>query len=403
MKEKKWIRKRHRIVRNIVYVLLYPVARLKYHAKIERFREQGDRPYLILFNHQTPFDQFFIGMVFSGPVYHLATEDLFSKGFTSAAIRFLVAPIPIKKQTTDIGAIRTCLKVAKEGGTIAVAPEGNRTYTGRTVYINPSIAGLAKKLGLPVALVRIEGGYGVCPRWSDAVRRGRMRIHVSRVIEPEELASLSKEELYEQIRTGLYVDDTAAGGTFRHKNRAEFLERAVYLCPRCRTAGRLESRGERIFCNSCGLQMEYGTDKVIRAQGFALPFSYAADWIEFQNDWVNHLNPAAHTAEPVFTDADVQVEEIVSLKRKTLRRAGRACLYGDRIELEEEGKEPLVFSFAELTGAAPVRKNKLLLYKGKQEFELNGGQRFNALKYVNFYYRYKNVNGGGDNGQFLGH
>ena len=46
-------------------------------------------------------------------------------------------------------------------------------------------------LGLPVALVRIEGGYGIQPRWSDVVRKGKMRGYVKRVIEPEEYQSLS--------------------------------------------------------------------------------------------------------------------------------------------------------------------------------------------------------------------
>ena len=403
MKKKKWIKSRHRIARNIAYALLYPYARLKYHVKIERFKEQGERPYLILFNHQTPFDQFFVGMVFKGAVYHIANEDLFTKGFTSWAIRFLAAPIPIKKQSVDIGAIRTCIRVAKEGGTIGIAPEGNRTYTGRTVYINPSIAGLAKMLGLPVALMRIEGGYGVAPRWSDVVRRGPMRAYVARVIEPEEVAALSKEDLYKEILQTLTVDDTAVKESYRHKKRAEYIERAVFLCPRCKEPGRLESRGEKIFCNSCGLQMEYTVKKEITAQGFALPFKNAAGWIDFQNDWVNRQDPSRHTERPLVTDADVCVEEIADMKRKVLRKNARLSLYGDRIAADEGTADEMVFSFADLTGATVSRKNKLALYAGKREYQLIGGTRFNALKYMNFYYRFKNWHLGDGHGEFLGH
>ena len=57
-----------------------------------------------------------------------------------------MAPIPIKKQTMDITAVKNCILVAREGGTICIAPEGNRTYSGRTEYMRPSIASLAKKL-----------------------------------------------------------------------------------------------------------------------------------------------------------------------------------------------------------------------------------------------------------------
>ncbi|MBQ7859340.1 MAG: 1-acyl-sn-glycerol-3-phosphate acyltransferase, partial [Faecalibacterium sp.] len=154
-----WLQPRHVWVRNIAAALLGPYARWKYGVDAVPFAQQNGRQYLILMNHQTPFDQFFVGLSFKGAVYYMATEDIFSLGWVSDVIRYIVAPIPIRKQTTDVQAVRTCLRVAKEGGTIAIAPEGNRTYSGRTEYMNPAIAGLARKLGLPIALYRIEGGY----------------------------------------------------------------------------------------------------------------------------------------------------------------------------------------------------------------------------------------------------
>jgi Obg family GTPase CgtA-like protein len=65
--------------------------------------------------------------------------------------------------------------------------------------MNPAIAVLAKKLKLPIALYRIEGGYGVQPRWCDSTRKGKMRALVSRVIKPEEYAEFTNEELMNKI------------------------------------------------------------------------------------------------------------------------------------------------------------------------------------------------------------
>ena len=155
-----WLLPRHRVIRSVLGFLLEPYIKWKYSVKIEKFKEQNGRQYLIVMNHQTGFDQFFVSLAFKGPIYYLATEDIFSLGFLSTLLRWAVAPIPIKKQTTDIQAVKNCIKVAREGGTIALAPEGNRTFNGKTVYMNPSIASLAKKLNLPVAIFRIEGGYG---------------------------------------------------------------------------------------------------------------------------------------------------------------------------------------------------------------------------------------------------
>ncbi|MBP3704655.1 MAG: 1-acyl-sn-glycerol-3-phosphate acyltransferase, partial [Clostridia bacterium] len=131
-KKKKWMRYRHRVVRNIAYALVGTYTRIKCGVAVEKFREQGDRPYLIIMNHQTAYDQFFVGMAFRGPVYYLATEDLFSNGWISRLLSWAIAPIPIKKQTTDVHAVMNCIRIAKEGGTIALAPEDNRTYSGRT-------------------------------------------------------------------------------------------------------------------------------------------------------------------------------------------------------------------------------------------------------------------------------
>ena len=114
-KKKKWLKFRHRIVRNLLFATLGVYVRLRYRVKIERFKEQEKRPYLVLMNHQTAFDQFILGMSFKGPVYYLASEVIFSMGFASSLIKYLVAPIPIKKQTTDVKAILNCIRVAKEG------------------------------------------------------------------------------------------------------------------------------------------------------------------------------------------------------------------------------------------------------------------------------------------------
>ena len=138
-KNDSWMKFRHRLFVWLLRPVFTLVTVLRYHVTIEKFEAQGDRPFLVIMNHQTAFDQFFVGMAFQGPVYYLASEDLFSKGWISALLKWVVNPIPNKKQTTDVRAVRNCLKVIKEGGTLALAPEGNRTYSGKMVYIKPAI------------------------------------------------------------------------------------------------------------------------------------------------------------------------------------------------------------------------------------------------------------------------
>ena len=393
--KKKWIHPRHRVVRSIAYWILYPYSRLRYGIKITRFREQEDRQYLILLNHQTPFDQFFVGMAFREPIYYMATEDLFSNGLISRLISWLVAPIPIKKQTTDVSAVLNCMRVAREGGSIAIAPEGNRTYSGRTEYIKPSIVPLVRKLKLPLVLYHIEGGYGAEPRWSDVIRRGPIRAGVHRIVEPEEYLSMDDDTLYQLIVDGLTVNEAVDDAEYRHKRRAEYLERAIYVCPDCGLSS-FESHGDTVTCTKCGLQVRYLPNKTFAGSQTPFPFRFVADWYDYQCNFIHQLDPAEYIDTPAYRDT-VRLSEVILYQRKQLiAKKTEAVLWGDRITLNGEN-----YPFDAIT-VTVLGRNKLNLYHDGRVYQFKGAKRFNALKYVNFYHHYKNLNEENHDGKFLG-
>ncbi len=400
-KTKKWLKFRHKIIRNLAFIVLYPYSRIKYGVKVERFKEQKKVPYLVLYNHQTAFDQFFVGMAFKGPIYYLASEDLFSNGWVSSLIRWLVAPIPIKKQKTDISAVISCMRVAKEGGTIAIAPEGNRTYSGKTEYMSSAIGSLAKKLNLPIVLYHIEGGYGVHPRWSDVIRKGKMRCYVSKVIEPQEYASLTNDELFELIENGLQVNEAVADAEFLSNKRAEYLERAMYVCPFCGLSV-FESHGNEVECKKCGRKITYETDKRITGNGFDFPFEFVSDWYDYQKDFVNELNVNEYTENAMYTDKATVSEVVVYKHKKELYTNADISLYGDRIVINEGNENERIFLFSDIAAISVLGRNKLNIYHGEELYQLKSDKRFNALKYVNIYYRYKNISKGEKVGKFLG-
>jgi len=399
-KNSKWMKFRHRVVRNVLYCTLGVYTRIRYKIKLEKYREQEKRPYLILLNHQTPFDQFFIGMTFSGPVYYMATEDIFSNGWISKLIKYLVEPIPIKKQTTDIRAVLNCMKVAREGGSIAIAPEGNRTYSGRTEYMNPSIVSLARKLGMPILLYRIEGGYGAEPRWSDVVRRGPMRVWCARTVKPEEYAEMSDDELFEVIRSTLYIDEACEDAEFRHKKLAEYLERAVYYCPYCGLS-EFESRGDVIKCKKCSREIRYLPTKRLEGIGFDFPFRFVADWYDAQKAFMNGLDVTSYASSVIYTDR-ARISEVIPYEKKVvLNKDAEILLCGDRISVRGDAAE-FDFRFDETSAVTVLGKNKANIYHGGKIYQLKGGKRFNALKYVHIYNRYKNITKGDKNAEFLG-
>ena len=77
-----------------------------------------------------------------------------------------------------------------------------------------------------------------------------MKGYVSKIVEPEEYKEMSDDELYNLIVTELYQNDCNTGSEFRHKKSAEYLERAMYVCPDCGLT-EFESHNDIIECKKC--------------------------------------------------------------------------------------------------------------------------------------------------------
>ena len=398
-KTKKWRKFRHKIVFKVLAFILTPIMRIKYGFRPQKFKAQGKRNYLIISNHQTSFDQFFVCKVFKGPVYFIASEDLFSNGLVSKLINYLVAPIPIKKQLTDMRAVMTSAKIAKEGGSIALFPEGNRTFSGTTEYFKESIVKLAKLINLPIALVRIEGGYGVEPRWAKKTRKGKCSAYVYKVLEPEDYKNLSEEQLFQLISQSIFVDDRASNEKFKSNRLAEYLERAVYVCPNCGLSS-FRSDKNTIKCLKCGLTARYNPDKTLSGIDKPFPFNSVKEWYDYQQKFINELPLTELIDAPLYTDS-VRFSEVKLYKKKIkLEKHANACLYANKITVSGK-KHSFEFEFSSLSAVTVLGRNKVNLYFNDKVYQIKPQKRFNALRYVHFYNRYMNIKEGKNN-EFLG-
>ena len=176
-KVKKWIRFRHRLIIFIVKIFAIPI----FYFMGFRWKKlpKNNKPYLIFYNHQTVWDQFLVALMTVKKTYFVMSDDLSSIKVLSALLNWALHPIPYKKASTDFTILRNLKQVASEGGSVAISPEGNRTYSGKTEYINPTGIKMMKFLKLPVAIVRIEEGYGVFPRWANKRRKGKIYFRYS--------------------------------------------------------------------------------------------------------------------------------------------------------------------------------------------------------------------------------
>ena len=76
-KKSRWIKKRHSFFRLVLYPFIWALCKIKYHIKIEKCKEK--RQFLVVSNHQTTFDQFFLGLGFKRHLYYVTNDDILIK------------------------------------------------------------------------------------------------------------------------------------------------------------------------------------------------------------------------------------------------------------------------------------------------------------------------------------
>lgn len=401
-KKTKWIKFRHKVTRFVVNIILTPYMFFTYHIKCHKYKGNVKGPYLIIYNHQTSFDQFFIGKSFKKPIYYVASEDLFSNGFISRVIEFLIKPIPIKKNVSDLTAVKKCIQVVREGGSIAIAPEGNRTFSGETMHFNPAIMKLVKLLKIPLLIYRIEGGYGVEPRWSHKLRKGKMKSYVAQTVLPEEYLKMTDEELADLVTKGLYLNEHESTEKFKSKRKAEYLERVAYVCPKCGLTT-FYTEGNLIKCTKCQLEAEYTENKEIKGKDF--PFKNYLEWYNYQNDYVNNLDLTKYFDELMYTET---CNFFIVHLYKHKERISKDCtikLYGNKVEIQTKSNDEnkYEFLFEDITGVSVLGRNKLNIYYKDKVYQIKSNKRFNAVKYLNIWYRFNNqIKNPDSDSKFLG-
>ena len=212
---------------------------------------------------------------------------------------------------------------------------------------------------------------------------------------------MSDDALTERIRAGLFVDDTSLDGCFRHKKKAEYLERAIYVCPRCGLS-HFRSEGDLFRCETCGRTVRYTEKLTLEGVGCEHPFRTVAEWYDYQNEFVSALALPEVSDAPLYTDAVSLFRVIVYEKKVKVAKRVRAELYFDRICLYYGDGESMVLPFAEVSAISALGRKKINIYVGKEVYQLAGDDRFCGLKYVNLYYKHKNALKGEEHGSFLG-
>jgi len=150
--------------------------------------------YIIASNHVSNLDPFLIGLSLERRISYMAKDTLFRNCILRIILKW-VETFPVRRESSDIGALRETLRRLKRGLPVVVFPEGTRKTSGIDKKTQSGIGFLAVKGNTPVVPVYIDGSDKILPRGARLPKRSRVTVIFGKPL------SFSKGQSYPEIVT----------------------------------------------------------------------------------------------------------------------------------------------------------------------------------------------------------
>lgn len=384
------------------------MAFLKLKANFKRQKNDLTKcPYMILCNHACDLDPLMVICSVPGVVHALASDHLFKNPVFGKFVAHIAGPIPIVRAQMDLKSIQDAMQVRKDGGSLLIFPEANCCYSAHTSYMAPSIAKLVKKFKMPLALFNVKGSYLTKPRWSNSWRKGETTCELVRVIEPEELAKMSVDEIYDAICEGLNFNEMEYQRerhvSFKGHDLMDGAERMLFQCPKCGKLMVMKSEGDSIYCTECGYRVTMNSEGFL--EGDDVIFDSVDKWDDWEREQAAKLVSEGRydaTGEtPVLVTPENELYKAKRASKNVLMGEGRFALYCDRIEFDtdnaletdeegnttELGPKKFVWTFDEITKISCVHKNRVqIAVREKEYFEIHSAHTYRSAYAYMFYF-----------------
>jgi 1-acyl-sn-glycerol-3-phosphate acyltransferase len=156
---------------------------------------------LLISNHLSYLDVFFLGIPLRRPLNYVARSTLFLP-ILGPLIRS-VGGFPIQREGIGASGMKETLRRLRSGGIVTLFPEGTRSRDGELGPLKHGIAVLIQRAGVPAVPVGLAGTFEVWPRSRRFPAPHPIRIHYGRPIFPEELVGLEAEAITSLVRERL--------------------------------------------------------------------------------------------------------------------------------------------------------------------------------------------------------
>ena len=375
---------------------------------------KGLESFVLIPTHQGNLDPFMIGSFIKRPVHWVTSDGNMRSRFMRFILQF-VGSIPKSKNIPDIQTIGWIVDtIRKKKGIVGLFAEGQASWDGHTQKVMDGTGKLLKFLKVPVIVVLFNGSYYSQPRWGKGWRRGKMHIHFKCVFNPEELKALPHEEIQAKLAQEMEYDETEwqaqTSQRFVSPVRAEYLERALYLCPSCKTIASLRSKKDNFFCTACGysvvLNSHYLFD-ICKADANSINkneiFTTETNTNETNtntdakkypnirtirewNVWQTETFPIVlneliqeKKEKPLFIDTNTRLYRGWRTNPLVLLQTGTLALYADRIEHVSRHTTKQFF-FKDIDGEGILRAQLFEFYDGKDLYQIRFEKKYQSAR-----------------------
>ena len=359
------------MLRLITYAILKPLFNVRTENLDELNRQRG--PLLLLANHSSVIDPFIVAIFIRRPVQYVISDSQIRSRLQSFVLG-LVGVIPKTKLVADLDTVKRIVAVKRNNGIIGLFPEGQSSWDGHGLPIVRATDKLVKSLKVPVFIAQIRGAYFSWPRWGRRFRRGEIRIFFSRLFTAEELRSRSADEVGNTVRDALAFNvfdyQRETGQRYHGSHQAEYLERALFICPDCESLGSLHSHRRRLSCRACGYEVHYTPYGFFEQRRGPLHFTTVHQWNTWQMNifaarlerWLAAAS-SGQEEEALFVEPAVRLQQGYKTLPLTSVGIGRMVLLHDAIEFHPAAPSPVLrFPITEIEGMNVQNNEHLEFY-----------------------------------------
>ena len=198
-----------------------------------------------------------------------------------------------QKFVTDLRLVQDmgyCFKNLKSS--VLMYPEAGYSFDGTATTLPRKMGVLLKKFDVPVVMIETFGAFARNPLYNELQIRKDVNLSAKAYVlfTQEEVRTKTVQELSDGIDNAFGFDhfkwQKEQGLLIEEPFRADGLHRILYKCTSCGMEGRMEGRGTKLTCFSCGKQHELKPLGYLEAVTGKTDISHIPDWYRWEREQV---------------------------------------------------------------------------------------------------------------------